>query len=97
MYDQDEIKPNEQYLAVVRKETDFGFMIAFTNGQRGLLPRAALIDAYIKSHSGCLTIGDVILVKVTQADQLKKRFVVTSKESQKWPSLNGWVLNHSSI
>ena len=32
----------------MKKETDFGFMVAFGNGQRGLLPRAALIDAYLK-------------------------------------------------
>ena len=49
IYDEkDEIKPNEQYLVTVKKETDFGFMVAFGNGQRGLLPRAALVDAYLK-------------------------------------------------
>ena len=53
IYDEkEEIKPNEQYLATVKKETDFEFMVAFGNGQRGLLPRAALIDAYLKVCSG---------------------------------------------
>ena len=77
-----EVKVDEQYLVRVKKETDFGFMVGFSNGQRAILPRAALVDSYIKEHKNLLKIGDLILVKVTQCDPEKKRFVVTSKESE---------------
>ena len=75
------LEPGKILVGAVTKVLDFGFHLHFGGRLRGFLPRAQCVDRFIPDHKGLLQLGELTVAKVTEVDQEKQRFLLTTKES----------------
>ena len=66
----------------VRNVTDFGAFVDIGVHQDGLVHISQICDRYIKNPTEVLSVGDIVKVKVLEADEDKKRISLSIKEAQ---------------
>ena len=76
------LEPGQLMIGTVTKLLDFGFHLQFGGRLRGFLHRAQCVDRFVPDHRDCFSVGDLTSVKVTEVDNEKQRFLLTTKESE---------------
>ena len=66
----------------VRNVTDFGAFVDIGVHQDGLVHISQICDRYIKNPTEVLSVGDIVKVKVLEADEAKKRISLSIKEAK---------------
>ena len=66
----------------VRNVIDFGAFVDIGVHQDGLVHISQICDRYIKNPTEVLSVGDIVKVKVLEADEAKKRISLSIKEAK---------------
>ena len=79
--DMSDLKPGMELKGTVRNVIDFGAFVDIGVHQDGLVHISQICDRYIKNPTEVLSVGDIVKVKVLEADEAKKRISLSIKEA----------------
>lgn len=74
-----DLAPGMELMGTVRNVIDFGAFVDIGVHQDGLVHISELTDRYVKHPSEVVQVGDVVRVRVLNADPVKKRISLTMK------------------
>ena len=78
-----DVKVNEVYMGKVTKILQFGALVEVLPGKEGLLHISKISNERIKNVEDVLSVGDDILVKVTDINEQEGKFNLTAKDLMK--------------
>uniref|UniRef100_A0A8C5QWE8 Protein RRP5 homolog n=1 Tax=Leptobrachium leishanense TaxID=445787 RepID=A0A8C5QWE8_9ANUR len=80
--DMSEVQTGMILTGYVKTIMPYGIFVAFPYGLVGLAPNAALHDRFVPEITDHFKEGQTVVAKVTETDEVKKRFLVTLKMSE---------------
>lgn len=78
----EDLKPGMVLTGTVRNVIDFGAFVDIGVHQDGLVHISQICDRYIKHPTDVLSVGDIVKVRVLEADAKKKRIALSIKEAE---------------
>ncbi|XP_057307002.1 protein RRP5 homolog [Hydractinia symbiolongicarpus] len=77
----DDVEVGCIYGGVISHIMSYGVFVELNQGVTGLIPNSNLADGFVKDVTTSYQIGQSVVVKVTDADKEKRRFLATMKPS----------------